>query len=119
MRHDDDGEALGTQAQDEVEDVPRLPDAERRRGLVLSRSLRVAREMFAGGERDAVKIRDAVRRTIASEAGVQLDYATVVDGETLEELTRIDSTAVVLIAARVGTTRLIDNEILSPNSIDS
>jgi pantoate--beta-alanine ligase len=92
---------------------------ERRRGLVLSRSLQVAREMFAGGERDAVKIRDAVRRTIASEAGVQLDYATVVDGETLEELTRIDSTAVVLVAARVGTTRLIDNEILSPKSIDS
>jgi pantoate--beta-alanine ligase len=85
---------------------------ERRRGLVLSRSLELAREMFAGGERDAVEIRDAVRRTIAGEPGVQLDYATVVDGETLEELSQIDSAAVVLVAARVGTTRLIDNEIL-------
>jgi pantoate--beta-alanine ligase len=91
---------------------------ERRRGLVLSRSLQVARKMFAGGERDAAKIREAVRQTIAGEPGVQLDYATVADGETLEELSRIDSTAVVLVAARVGTTRLIDNEILSPDSTD-
>jgi pantoate--beta-alanine ligase len=74
--------------------------------------LQLAREMFAGGERDAVKIREAVRRTIAGEAGVQLDYATVVDGETLEELTQIDASAVVLVAARVGATRLIDNEVL-------
>jgi pantoate--beta-alanine ligase len=92
---------------------------ERRRGLVLSRSLHVAREMFASGERDAAKIRESVRRTIAGEAGVQLDYATVVDGETLEELSQIDGAAVVLVAARVGATRLIDNAILSPASVDS
>lgn len=91
------------------------PD-DRRRGLVLSRSLRAARELFAGGQRDGAKIREAVRQTITEEAGVQLDYAAVVDGETLEELATIDRNAVVLVAAKVGATRLIDNEILIPAS---
>ncbi|MCC7083891.1 MAG: pantoate--beta-alanine ligase [Pirellulales bacterium] len=86
---------------------------DRRRAVVLSHSLRAAREMFADGERRATKIRDAVRRTISDEASVQLDYVAVVDGETLEELRDIRESAVVLVAARGGATRLIDNEILT------
>ncbi len=63
------------------------------------------------------KIRDAVRSTITAESGVNLEYAAVVDPETLAELSHIDSSAVVLIAARVGATRLIDNEVLGPPAV--
>jgi pantoate--beta-alanine ligase len=87
---------------------------ERRRALSLSRSLRLAHEMFAAGERNAVKIRDAMRALLANEPGINVEYATVVDPETLAELSRIDSSAVALVAARLGATRLIDNEILGP-----
>ena len=85
---------------------------ERRHALVLSRSLRSAREMFIAGQRDATKIRDAVRDRITAESGVQLEYVAVADPATLSELSRIDGSAAVLVAARVGKTRLIDNEIL-------
>ena len=85
---------------------------ERRHALVLSRSLRSAREMFVAGQRDATKIRDAVRDAITAESGVQLEYVAVADPATLSELSRIDGSAAVLVAARVGKTRLIDNEIL-------
>lgn len=85
---------------------------ERRHALVLSRSLRLAREMFAANERDAARIRDAVRGAIAAEPGVEIEYVGVADPTTLTELSHIDVSAVVLLAARVGKTRLIDNEIL-------
>jgi pantoate--beta-alanine ligase len=89
-----------------------LSAEERRRALVLSRSVHLAREMFAGGERNAEKIRHAMRNLIAAEPAVRLDYATVVDPETLQELSKIEKSAVALVAAQVGATRLIDNEIL-------
>ncbi len=70
--------------------------------------------MFAAGERDAMKIRDAVQNAIAAERGVEIDYVAVVDPTSLAELRNIESAAVVLLAARVGKTRLIDNEMLGP-----
>ncbi len=94
-----------------------LNSTQRRQALVLSQSLRRARELFAAGQRDAAKIRDVVRQTLAAEPAVGVDYAAVVDPRTLEELASIDSSAVVLLAAKVGDTRLIDNEILGPNQI--
>ena len=90
---------------------------ERRHALALSRSVRLAREMFGGGEHDAAKIRNAMRAVITAESGVNLEYAAVVDPDTLIELPRIDRSAVALVAARVGATRLIDNEILGPVEI--
>jgi pantoate--beta-alanine ligase len=89
-----------------------LSAEDRRRATVLSKSLRIAREMFIAGERDAAKIQATLKRTIAAEAGVQIDYATVVDPGTLRELSHLENAAVALVAARVGSTRLIDNEIL-------
>jgi pantoate--beta-alanine ligase len=89
---------------------------ERRHALVLSRSLRLAREMFVAGQRDARKIRETIEGAIAAESGVQIEYIAIVDPETLAELSHIDTFAAVLLAARVGKTRLIDNEILGENS---
>jgi pantoate--beta-alanine ligase len=92
-----------------------LTPQQRRHALVLSRSLRLAREMFDAGERNAVKIRDLLHALISAESDVKLDYATIADANTLAELTHIETSAVALVAARVGATRLIDNELLGPS----
>jgi len=89
------------------------PD-ERLRALVLSRSLRLAAELVREGQRDARQVADRMRELIASVEGVALDYATLVHPDTLAELTEINGPAVALVAARVGATRLIDNEIITP-----
>jgi pantoate--beta-alanine ligase len=88
------------------------PD-ERWRALVLSRSLHLAAELVREGQRDARVVADRMRALIASAEGVALDYATLVHPDTLSELTEITGPAVALVAARVGTTRLIDNEIIT------
>lgn len=89
-----------------------LSGEERQQALTLSRSLRAAREMFVGGVRDAARIIGGMRKVLAAEPAVQVDYATVADPLSLAELKQIDSSAVALVAARVGATRLIDNEVL-------
>jgi len=91
------------------------PD-ERRSALVLPRSLQLAREVFAAGQRNAAKIRHAVEEMITAQPGVRLEYAAVVHPDTLDELSQIDGSAVVLLAARIGATRLIDNEVLGAKS---
>jgi pantoate--beta-alanine ligase len=89
------------------------PD-DRWRALVLSRSLQLAAELVRDGQRDARQIADRMRELITSVEGVALDYATLVHPDTLAELSEITGPAVALVAARVGATRLIDNEIISP-----
>jgi pantoate--beta-alanine ligase len=89
-----------------------LSAEERASGLILSRSLARAAELVAGGERNARTIADAMRHMIAATPGVRLDYAAIVDPQTLEEVDHIEPGAVALLAAKVGPVRLIDNEIL-------
>lgn len=89
-----------------------LSPKERQRGLCLSRALRKAVELTSAGERSLERIQQALREEIVSTEGVVLDYAIVVDADTLAELPTIVPKMVALVAARVGSTRLIDNEIL-------
>jgi pantoate--beta-alanine ligase len=91
-----------------------LSPEERQAALVLSQSLRRAEAMAAEGERDAARIRSEVEGTIQQEPLVALDYVSVADDETLEELAVVDRPALLLLAARVGKTRLIDNVALLP-----
>jgi pantoate--beta-alanine ligase len=92
-----------------------LSPAERERSLALSRALRRAEELVAAGERRASVVREAMQNVLA-DAVDRLDYATIADPETLEEPETIERPVVALIAAVVGTTRLIDNMILTPPS---
>jgi len=85
---------------------------ERRRALVLARALREAEAAIRAGGRDAAAVAEAVRRHIAQEEGVELQYVAVVDPDTLEDLGTIQDHALVAVAARVGKTRLIDNVLL-------
>jgi pantoate--beta-alanine ligase len=86
------------------------PD-ERASATVLHAALLRARDAIRGGERSANRVRQILRDTIESSGSVRLDYAEVADADTLESLDRLDppTRAVALVAARVGSTRLIDN----------
>jgi pantoate--beta-alanine ligase len=83
------------------------PD-ERTRALALSRALGVARMRFEEGERDAGALVAAARATLESQTD-RVDYVELRDADTLAPLPRIDRPAVMLVAAFVGKTRLVDN----------
>ncbi len=87
------------------------PD-QRRAAPVLSRSLGLAEELYEGGERDAGALRSAMAALVAGEPLAAVDYLSVADSETLEELERIDRPALVSLAVRFDSTRLIDNTTL-------
>jgi pantoate--beta-alanine ligase len=89
-----------------------LSPGERRAATVLWRSLCRARELFDGGERRAELIRGEMRAVLASEPLAQVEYVSVADAETLAELQAIDRPAMVSLAVRIGSTRLIDNVTL-------
>jgi pantoate--beta-alanine ligase len=91
-----------------------LSAEERQRALSLSRALEAGRALFAGGEEDAERLRQALREAL-SVAGVEVEYAEVVDPSTLRPLDRVFPGAVCAVAARVGATRLIDNAVLGQN----
>lgn len=83
----------------------------RRAAVVLSRALSAAAGAVEGGERDADRVRQILRETIGSEPLARLDYAEVVDAQTLEPAREVGpgQGTVALLAARVGPARLIDN----------
>lgn len=83
--------------------------AERAAAPVLYHALRTAETLVLDGERNARTVAEAMRETIAAEPLVALDYAGIVDASTLEPLEEIDRPARGLVAARLGSTRLIDN----------
>ncbi|MGC4005312.1 MAG: pantoate--beta-alanine ligase [Pirellulales bacterium] len=93
-----------------------LSPTERERGLALFRALAIAGEMVARGEHTCSEL-NAAMRDVLSAADLEIDYAVVVDRETLEPLTRLDRPAVAIVAARVGKTRLIDNRRLDPPAL--
>jgi pantoate--beta-alanine ligase len=90
------------------------PD-ERAAAPVLRRALIAARDRWRGGERSGTALRDAMWDVLSAEPLATPAYVSVADGQTLAELDRIadGSPALVSLAVRFGSTRLIDNEILA------
>jgi pantoate--beta-alanine ligase len=86
-----------------------LNATDRAAALVLSRALHAAADSIAAGERAASTIERVVRDAVASEPSVQLEYADVRDADDLTAVERIEGRVLVALAARVGSTRLIDN----------
>ncbi len=86
-----------------------LSPAERTSGLSLYRALCLARDKVRAGELVLSEIRLAMRREMEQTPGVTVDYGTIVDADSLAELTTAGPRMVALVAARVGPTRLIDN----------
>lgn len=93
-----------------------LSPEERQRALALSRSLHLIEQLAEQGERDAVSLRQRMVATLEAGGVDRIDYAAIVDPETLVELNELTGPAVALIAAHVGGTRLIDNCRLGPSS---
>ncbi len=89
-----------------------LMPEERRAAPVLHASLSLAEALYAAGERDAGVIRERVSSMIAAEPLASVDYVSVADAESLDELTTVDRPALVSLAVRFGRTRLIDNVTL-------
>lgn len=89
-----------------------LSSAERQQALALSRGLARAESLVRAGERTAAVIVAALRGELAAAGIERIEYATVADAETLEEVRLLDRPAVALVAAFVGATRLIDNTLL-------
>jgi len=87
-----------------------LSPAERTAALALHRALAAARDAYLAGERDAAALRRRIGEVLAAEPLVRVEYVSVADAATLTELERIGGPALLSQAARIGTTRLIDNE---------
>lgn len=86
-----------------------LSPEERRAATVLYRAWKAAQEWVAQGERDALRLREKVVRFIEAEPLARVDYVEIVDPLTLEPLERLEGEARLMLAAFVGSTRLIDN----------
>jgi len=89
-----------------------LSAEERQAALVLFRSLEEARRSFERGERSAAAIRESVLNRLASEPLARLDYAEVVNPNTLDPAERADEGTLIALAVYFGRTRVIDNIIL-------
>ncbi|MBV8431900.1 MAG: pantoate--beta-alanine ligase [Solirubrobacterales bacterium] len=92
-----------------------LSELDRTRAAVLHRSLEVVRDAVGRGERDAVKVRARALDVLAG-AGVEPEYLELVTPDGLAPVARIEDQVLALVAARVGETRLIDNELIGPPS---
>lgn len=86
-----------------------LSPAERAAAPVLHRALAAGRARWEAGERDAGAIRDAARAVLAGEPLARVEYVSLADDVTLAELDRVEGPALLSLAVRFGTTRLIDN----------
>ena len=86
-----------------------LSPPERTSALALVRSLRLAQELIARGSRDPDLVRQKMHELLESAPGVVPDYADLVDPETFEPVQQISSGILAVVAAQVGSARLIDN----------
>ncbi|MEK6699153.1 MAG: pantoate--beta-alanine ligase [Nitrospirota bacterium] len=85
---------------------------ERRAAAVLSRALSAGEELINAGVREAEKVRAKMRAVLLQEKGIVIDYAEVADPETLAPVEIVNNGKVLLVAARLGKIRLIDNLLL-------
>jgi pantoate--beta-alanine ligase len=89
-----------------------LSKVERKAAIVLYKSLRLAEDLHSQGEKDARKIKDVMQRLIEKEPLARIDYISIADNVTLDELDKIKPPALVSLAVFIGKTRLIDNVVL-------
>ena len=91
-----------------------LTPAQRAAAPVLRRALLSGRERWESGERSADVLRDTMWEVLTAEPEAAPEYVSVAEAGNLRELDRVDGPALLSLAVRFGTTRLIDNEPLGP-----
>ena len=85
---------------------------ERKQVAVLYQALTLAQKLYAGGEKDARAIREQMTALIGQQPLADIEYISIADAETLEELDELKPPALVSMAVRFGKTRLIDNVVV-------
>ena len=94
----------------------RLDAGERERAVALARGLEAVRDAVEAGERDPAAALAAGRAAMAA-AGVEPEYLAAVDPDTLEGVREIGGRVLVVVAARVGPARLIDNVLIDTEQV--
>jgi pantoate--beta-alanine ligase len=89
-----------------------LKEEDRRAATALYRALEAARREILAGERDAVQLVTRIRQILGSEPLAAVDYAEIVDADTLEPVMRLRRSCLILLAVFFGRTRLIDNMLV-------
>lgn len=86
-----------------------LSKDEREAGIILNKSLNIAKEKIEEGERSSENIIKIIKEIIESEKLAKIDYIEVVDSFSMESVEKIEKSVLVAIAVFIGRTRLIDN----------
>jgi pantoate--beta-alanine ligase len=94
----------------------RLDASDRERAVALARALEAVRDAVEAGERDPAAV-VAAGRAAMTAAGVRPEYLAVVDPDTLEGVEEIAGRVLVVVAARVGPARLIDNVLIDTEQV--
>jgi pantoate--beta-alanine ligase len=89
-----------------------LSAQERRDALVLFRALQLAKLLIQHGQKDAARIIQRMKELIRKKKSAKIDYAAIVDANTLVPLRKITAKCLIALAVRVGKTRLIDNILI-------
>jgi pantoate--beta-alanine ligase len=89
-----------------------LSDEERAAAPVLYRALTAASERYGAGERSGDALRATMRKVLATESRTVVEYVSVADVDSLAELDHVGERALLSMAVRFGSTRLIDNLIV-------
>lgn len=88
-----------------------LKEDERPSALNLVKSLKLAQKLYDGGERKSAVIINEVSKLIKSAPYTEIDYVKICDATTIADIDEITAQAVIALAVKVGTTRLIDNHV--------
>src|SRR5215475_13004426 len=93
-----------------------LDTTRRQQALVLSRALRAVEAQVGKGELGTNQLVNVAKRVFAEEPEVRVDYIAVVDRDTLDPIDDVRNGALIAVAGYVGSTRLIDNVVISPQN---
>ena len=89
-----------------------LNPQQRQAATVLYQALSLAQKLWSQGEKDAQRLRQEMIALIQKQPLATIDYVSIADAETLDELDTVRPPALVSLAVRIGSTRLIDNIVL-------
>ena len=95
-----------------------LNPEERKAATILYQALLAARQELSAGTHDSQDLQRVIRKVIAGEPLANMDYAEIVDAETFEPVIRVAKRSYIVLAVRVGKTRLIDNLLIEPVGTD-
>jgi len=89
-----------------------LSPQERKDAAVIYRSLRKGAERIRAGEANVARITDEMCGVLRQVPALRIEYVSIVDAESLQELERVQGRVLIAVAGRLGSTRLIDNVVV-------